>query len=63
LEGTGERHREILYELGDLLEETGEQEEALRMFSRIYEADITFKDVSKRIDRLRGKGRAPGAGE
>jgi len=56
LEGSGDRHRETLYELGDLLEEKGEKAEALQVFSRIYEADITFKDVSARIDRLRGEG-------
>ena len=52
LGASGEKAREILYEMGVLLEEKGDLEGAKEKFARIYEEDITFKDVSERLERL-----------
>ncbi len=49
---SGEKTREVLYEMGVLLEEKGDLQGAKEKFARIYEEDITFKDVSERLERL-----------
>ncbi len=49
---SGEKSREVLYEMGVLLEEKGDLQGAREKFARIYEEDITFKDVSERLERL-----------
>ncbi|MEZ6197380.1 MAG: tetratricopeptide repeat protein [Planctomycetota bacterium] len=56
LEGMGgvdEKNLEILYTLATSLEEQGRREDALARFSQIYEIDISFRDVAKRIEVLR----------
>ena len=42
--------KEALYELGLLLEETGEKEEALRCFTEIYAVDISYRDVAAKVE-------------
>jgi len=54
IEVMNERKKVILYNLGDCLSRMpGKHEEALKVFTQLYEADIGFKDVAKRLDALR----------
>ena len=38
--------------MGDAYDKAGKKEEALKSFQEIFENDIRYKDVSKRIDVL-----------
>ncbi len=57
--GMSERVKEILYERGDTLERMGRKADAKVEFGRIYEFDISFKDVGDRLRKLEG-GESPG---
>jgi tetratricopeptide (TPR) repeat protein len=45
--------KDLLYRLAEAEERRGRKEQALEVFKRIYEADIAFKDVGRRIDALK----------
>jgi len=47
--GMTEMMKEILYERGDVAERAGRPEKAKEFFGRIYEVDIQFRDVAKRL--------------
>ncbi|MBN1257207.1 MAG: hypothetical protein JXA52_05830 [Planctomycetes bacterium] len=47
--------RETVYFLGVALEETGQLEEALKQYTRIFEEDINYKDISNRVNNLRDR--------
>ncbi|MBM4014758.1 MAG: tetratricopeptide repeat protein [Planctomycetes bacterium] len=49
----GERGKSILYNLGLVAEQAGRRSDAFQHFSRIYEVDIHYRDVAKKIDALR----------
>jgi tetratricopeptide (TPR) repeat protein len=49
----GERGKSILYNLGLVAEQAGRRPDALQYFSRIYEVDIQYRDVAKKIETLR----------
>jgi len=55
-----ERIREPIYWLGDALERAGRLEEAIKEFSKIYEEDITYRDVRQRVESLRQRLRSAG---
>ena len=42
--------KDILYELGCILEEVGKKEEAMENFKQVYQFDIGYKDISKKIE-------------
>lgn len=42
--------KELIYELGCVLDRWGKPEEAIEQFKLIYEADIGFRDVGARVD-------------
>ncbi len=49
--------KEMTYELGVLFDKMGKKDEAMDYFKQIYEMDITFKDVGKRVeDNYSGQG-------
>ena len=48
-----ERGKSILYNLGLIAEQAGRKSDAFTWFSRIYEADIAYRDVAKKIEALR----------
>jgi tetratricopeptide (TPR) repeat protein len=48
------RAKEIHYAHADLLARTGEKEKARKIFERIYEEDISYRDVSARLKELAG---------
>jgi len=45
-----EEKKELLYQLGSVLEKMGKADEAIEQFKQIYEADIGYKDVSAKVD-------------
>ncbi|HMJ88410.1 MAG TPA: tetratricopeptide repeat protein [Candidatus Acidoferrum sp.] len=42
--------KEMLYELGSVLEKMGKADEAIEQFKQIYEADIGYRDVAAKVD-------------
>lgn len=56
LEVMNDRKKVILYNLGDTLVRMGDRQEAAKAFTQLYEADISFRDVTKRLDQLRAAG-------
>ena len=46
--------KELRYNLARAHEEKGDSEKALEIFRRIAQTDFTYKDVSRRVDKLRG---------
>ncbi len=49
----GERGKSILYNLGLVAEQAGKPAQAFQHYSRIYEVDIHYRDVAKKIETLR----------
>lgn len=45
-----EEKKELIYQLGIVLEKMGKVEEAIEQFKQIYEIDIGYKDVSAKVD-------------
>lgn len=45
-----EEKKELIYNLGCVLEQMGKKEEAVEQFKQIYEADIGYKDVAAKVD-------------
>jgi tetratricopeptide (TPR) repeat protein len=50
---SSDRGKSILYNLGLISEQAGRKDDAFQWFSRIYEVDIAYRDVSKKIETLR----------
>jgi tetratricopeptide (TPR) repeat protein len=50
-----EREKELRYHLGDALEHTDNNPEALEEFSRVAQMDFDYKDVRQRVEALRNK--------
>jgi tetratricopeptide (TPR) repeat protein len=48
--GFDEEKKELIYQLGCAYEAMGKKEEAIEQFKIIYENDIGYKDVSKKVD-------------
>ncbi len=44
--------KDVYYAYGTLLERAGEAEKARQVFEQIFEVDITYRDVSQRLDAL-----------
>jgi tetratricopeptide (TPR) repeat protein len=42
--------KELVYQLGSVLEKMNKREEAIEQFKQIYEIDIGYKDVAKKVD-------------
>jgi tetratricopeptide (TPR) repeat protein len=42
--------KELIYQLGNVLEKMGKREEAIEQFKQIYEMDISYKDVAAKVD-------------
>ena len=43
--------KELIYNLGSILENMGKKDEAIEQFKIIYEVDIGYKDVAAKVDR------------
>ncbi len=50
-----DQKKELLYDLALVYERQGEKEKALDTYKRIFENDISFKDVGKKIDALKAR--------
>ncbi len=48
--GFDDEKKELIYALGCVLEKMGKKDEAIEQFKQIYEVDISFKDVSAKVD-------------
>jgi hypothetical protein len=44
------RRKDLIYNLGCVLESMGKKEEAVEQFKIIYETDIGYKDVAAKVD-------------
>jgi tetratricopeptide (TPR) repeat protein len=42
--------KELIYQLGSVLEKMGKQDEAIEQFKQIYEVDIGYADVAAKVD-------------
>ncbi len=51
-QGRGSSHekKELIYNLGAVLDAMGKKDEAAEQFKLIYEVDIGYKDVQERVD-------------
>ena len=50
IHGTNEQKKEVLYELGSCYELQDELEKAIKEYKTLYSLDISYRDVSKKID-------------
>jgi tetratricopeptide (TPR) repeat protein len=48
--GFDDEKKEVIYELGCVLEKMGKADEAIEQFKQIYEADIGYRDVAAKVD-------------
>jgi tetratricopeptide (TPR) repeat protein len=48
--GFDDEKKEMLYELGCVLDKMGKADEAMEQFKQIYEADIGYRDVAAKVD-------------
>ncbi len=48
--GFDDEKKEMIYQLGCVLEKMGKKEEAMDQFKQIYETDIGYKDVAAKVD-------------
>jgi tetratricopeptide (TPR) repeat protein len=50
--------KDLLYQLGSVLEKMGKKEDAMDQYKQIYEVDIAYKDVATKVEafysRLQG---------
>ena len=53
---TSPQAKDVHYAYGDLLERAGDKAKAREVFEAIFEVDITYRDVSKRLDALASTG-------
>lgn len=47
-----QRGKELHYQLASAYEQAGQREKALELFKKIYSVDISFQDVSKKVETL-----------
>ncbi len=52
---SSDRGKAVLYHLGQTTEKAGRKDAAKGYFSRIYEMDIHYRDVARRLEALRGR--------
>ncbi len=51
--GSDERSKEILYNLGSIAEGQGQVDEARALFARIFEIDISYRDVATKMEQYK----------
>ncbi|MFT7486860.1 MAG: tetratricopeptide (TPR) repeat protein [Candidatus Paceibacteria bacterium] len=51
--GSDERSKEILYNLGSIAEVEGQVDEARTLFARIFEIDISYRDVATKMEQYK----------
>ena len=53
-----EEKKELIYNLGCMLESMGKKDEALKQFEQIYEVDISYRDVAAKVDAFYAGGQS-----
>jgi tetratricopeptide (TPR) repeat protein len=48
--GFDDEKKDLIYNLGSVLEKMGKKAEAMEQFLQIYETDSTFRDVAAKVD-------------
>ena len=48
--GFDDEKKDLIYQLGCVLEAMGKREEAIEQFKQIYETDISYRDVAAKVD-------------
>lgn len=48
--GFDDERKELLYTLGTVFDKMGKADEAIKQFLDIYEVDVSYRDVAKRVD-------------
>ena len=48
--GMTEQKKDVLYQLGTAYEQQGDMEKAMVEFKALYGADISYRDVARKID-------------
>lgn len=43
---------DVVYELADIYQESGKLEEAGKLFKEIYRVDVTYRDITKKIEQI-----------
>jgi tetratricopeptide (TPR) repeat protein len=51
-----EEKKELIYNLGCVLEGMGKKDEAIKQFEQIYEVDISYKDIAAKVDAFYAGG-------
>jgi hypothetical protein len=51
-----EEKKGLIYVLGSVLEKMGKKEEAIEQFKQIYEVDIGYRDVARKVDEYYANG-------
>ena len=46
--------KDVLYELGEVLERVGRRSEAAQYFKQVYQADISYRDVAQKVEKAYG---------
>ena len=52
LPGMNPEKMDVYYLLGEISEQQGNLDEASKYFKEIYRADVTYKDISERVQRI-----------
>jgi hypothetical protein len=47
-----DQKKSIVYELAQVMEQLGKPAEALAHYKQIYQADITYRDVADKVERV-----------
>ena len=55
--------KELRYNLARSYEQKGESDKALDIYRKIAQLDFAYRDVRKRVDKLRGQGAGPSTGQ
>jgi tetratricopeptide (TPR) repeat protein len=55
--------KELRYNLARSYEQKGETDKALEIYRKIAQLDFGYRDVRRRVDKIRGQGTGPGTGQ
>ena len=53
-----EEKKELVYNLGCVLDSMGKKDEAIKQFEVIYEVDISYRDVGAKVDAFYAGGQS-----
>ena len=53
-----EEKKELIYNLGGVLDAMGKKDEAIKQFELIYEVDINYRDIAAKVDAFYAGGQS-----